>query len=190
MGPYYLTALVSLLGSIKRVSGSTRITFPTRKITSQPKFGTMIKVDTPTHLAGTVDFAGGAIGTLIMSFDTWCANLPRIEIHGTAASLSIPDPNGFGGEVKMFTPAKGEWQDVPLTHGYTDNWRGLGVADMAAAIRGKRTHRANGDMAAHVLEVMQSFEASSDAGKHIKIKSACERPAAMPAGLKEGTIDL
>lgn len=190
MGPYYLTGLINLLGPVRRVSGSCRITFPQRTITSQPKYGTKVKVEVPTHYAGALDFVSGAVGTLIMSFDVWAGNLPRIEIYGTEGSLSVPDPNGFGGEVKLFTPANKEWRPVPLTHSYTENWRGVGVADMAAAIRNKRDHRASGALALHVLDVMQSFAESSKAGRHIAIKNQCKRPAALPVGLRDGQVEL
>ncbi|MDI6828220.1 MAG: Gfo/Idh/MocA family oxidoreductase, partial [Armatimonadota bacterium] len=131
MGPYYLTALVNLIGPVRRVTGSARITFPERIIGSEPKRGTVIKVDVPTHVAGVMDFANGAVGTIITSFDVWAANLPRIEIYGTEGSLSVPDPNTFGGPVRIRRAGDKEWADVPLSHGYAENSRGLGVADMA-----------------------------------------------------------
>lgn len=99
MGPYYLTALISLMGPIKRVTGSARITFPERLITSEPKYGTKISVDVPTHVAGIMDFESGAIGTILTSFDVWGSQLPRIEVYGTTGSMIVPDPNTFGGPV-------------------------------------------------------------------------------------------
>ncbi len=189
MGPYYLTALVSLIGPVKRVTGSARTTFPERTITSQPKFGQKIQVNTPTHVAGVMDFASGAVGTIITSFDVWPANLPRIEIYGTAGSLSVPDPNTFNGPVRLWTPETKEWTEVPLTHGYTKNSRGLGVADMAYAIRSGRPHRANGDLAYHVLDVMHAFLDASRENRHVEVTSTCERPAPLPVGLTEGTLD-
>lgn len=188
MGPYYLTALVALLGPAKRVTGSTRITFPERTITSAPKFGTQVVVDVPTHVAGIVDFANGAIGTIITSFDVWAAELPRIEIYGTLGSLSVPDPNGFGGPIKMLRPGSG-WSEIPLSHGYADNSRGIGVADMAYALRSGRTHRASGDLAYHVLDIMHAFHDASDAGKHIQLQSTCARPQPLPMGLRHGLLD-
>ena len=123
MGPYYLTALVNLLGPVKRVTGSARITFPERTITSQPKNGTVITVDTPTHIAGVMDFAGGAVVTIIQSFDVWAHGLPCIEIYGTEGSLKVPDPNGFGGPVLVRKPGQGDWTEAPLTHSYAANSR-------------------------------------------------------------------
>lgn len=188
MGPYYLTALVNLLGPIKRVAGSARITYPERTITSQPKYGKVIKVETPTHLSGVVDFASGAIGTLIMSFDVWAATLPRIEIFGTQGTLSVPDPNCFGGPVMIKRAGAEQWSEIPLTHA-GDTGRGIGVADMAHGIVYGRPHRANGALAYHVLDVMQAFEDSSKSGRHIDIQSTVERPAPLPLNLKPGTLD-
>jgi len=189
MGPYYLTALVNLMGPVKRVTGSARITFPERIITSQPLYGTIIKVNTPTHVAGIMDFAGGAIGTIITSFDVWAHELPRIEIYGAEGSLSVPDPNTFDGPVRIRRASAKEWSEIPLTHGYTENSRGLGVADMAYALCSGRPHRASGEMAYHVLEVMHAFLASSREGKHIEITSRCSRPAPLPLGLRKGELD-
>lgn len=179
IGPYYLTALVSMLGPVGRLTGSTRISFQERLITSQPLAGTKIKVNTPTHVTGVLDFVSGPVATVITSFDVWAANLPRIEIYGSEGSLSLPDPNTFGGPVRVKLATDEEWQDVPLTHAHTEESRGLGVRDMAAAIRENRPHRANGEMAFHVLDLMQSFEEASISGKHIEIQSRCERPAAL-----------
>lgn len=185
MGPYYLTALASLLGPVRRVSGSARITFPERTITSQPRYGAAIPVTTPTHIAGVFDFASGLVGTIITSFDVWSSNLPRIEIYGTQGSLSVPDPNTFGGPVRVRRAGAEAWSELPLTHGYTENSRGIGLAEMAYALRAGRPHRANGDLAYHVLDVMQAFEESSEQGQHIEITSHCARPAPLLPGLLE-----
>jgi len=189
MGPYYLTALVALIGPVRRVTGSTRITFPERTITSQPKAGTKVKVDVPTHVVGVLDFANGAIGNIITTFDVWAAELPRIEIYGTEGSLSVPDPNGFGGPVRLRRAGEKEWTEVPLTHGYAENSRGIGVADMAYGLRTGRPHRAGGALAYHVLDIMHAIHDASDKGKHIEPKSTCDRPAPLPTGLREGTLD-
>ena len=180
MGPYYLTTLIHLLGPARRVAASTRISFPERLITSQPHSGEKIKVNTSTHVAGVVDFVSGPVATIITSFDVWAANLPRVEIYGAEGSLSVPDPNTFNGPVRVRRAADKEWRDAPLTHGFTDNSRGLGVADLAAAIRSNRPHRANGAMAYHVLDLMHAFDESSQSGRHVEIASQCNRPAALP----------
>lgn len=189
MGPYYLTALVNLLGPVKRVTGMTAISFPERTITSAPHFGTRIQVEVPTHVAGTLEFSSGAIGTLVTSFDVWAHEMPFIEIYGTEGSLSVPDPNSFGGPVRIRRANADPWQEVPLTHGYADNSRAIGVADMAYALRSGRPHRASGEMAYHVLDLMHAFHDSAQEGRHIAIESTCERPAPLPMGLREGILD-
>jgi predicted dehydrogenase len=179
VGPYYLTALVSMLGPVRRLTGSARISFPERLITSQPLAGARIKVNTPTHVTGVLDFVSGPVATVIASFDVWAANLPRIEIYGSEGSLSLPDPNTFRGPVRVKSATDEEWRDVQLTQGHTENSRGLGVRDLVAAIREQRPHRASAEMAFHVLDLMQAFEEASSSGQHIEIQSRCERPAAL-----------
>lgn len=180
MGPYYLTALVSLLGPATSVSGSARITYPQRTITSEPLNGTKISVEVPTHVTGWVNFACGAVATVMTSFDVWAAELPRIEIYGSEGTLSVPDPNIFGGPVRLFSSSSGEWKEVPVTRRFAENSRGLGVADMATGIANNSPHRASGELASHVLEIMESFETSSDSGQKVDLTSTCERPEALP----------
>ncbi|HEX8833584.1 MAG TPA: Gfo/Idh/MocA family oxidoreductase [Abditibacteriaceae bacterium] len=189
MGPYYLTAMVHLLGPVRRVTASTRASFPQRKITSQPLFGTMVDVDVDTHIAGVLDFHSGPIATLITSFDVYHADLPRIEIFGSLGTLSVPDPNSFGGPVRLRLANTDEWKEIPLTHGYSDNSRGIGLADMIQASRSGRKHRASGELAYHVLDLMHSFHDASREGRHIEMQSTCERPAPLPMGLHDGELD-
>ena len=189
MGPYYLTALVALMGPVKRVTGSARISFPERTITSKKKFGQKVEVEVPTHVTGVLDFASGAIGTITTSFDVWAAEVPRIEIFGTEGTLSVPDPNGFGGVPKVKRMGASEWSNVPLTHGYADNARGIGPADMASAIAGNRPHRASGELAFHVLDIMHAVHDASNNGQHVDLESTCECPAPMPMALLNGLLD-
>ncbi|HTQ09124.1 MAG TPA: Gfo/Idh/MocA family oxidoreductase, partial [Fimbriimonadaceae bacterium] len=179
MGPYYLTALVNLIGPIRRVSGSTRVTFPTRTITSEPKKGKVIEVETATHVAGIMDFANGAIGEITTSFDVWHAKLPCITIYGTEGSMIVPDPNGFGGEILVRRSTDADWEAKPLTHGFAENARGVGVLDIAYAIAENRPHRASGELAYHVLDAMHSFEDSSRSGRHVELAGAVAQPAAL-----------
>jgi predicted dehydrogenase len=179
MGPYYLTALVSLLGPVVRVSGSTQKGLKERTITSEPRNGEMIAVDVPTHIAGTLDFSGGAVGTIIMSFDVYSHTLPFIEIYGTEGSLRVPDPNTFGGPVFVSRFRSETWSEIPLLKSYCENSRGLGITDMAEAITEGRPHRANGDLACHVLEVMHGIHDASASDHYYQVKSSCERPAPM-----------
>lgn len=182
MGPYYLTALIAMLGPVRRVTGSTHMAFPERTITSQLKYGTKITVNTPTHVAGMLDFASGAVGTIITSFDIWSHQLPHIEVYGTEGTLSVPDPNTFGGSVYLRHAHEKDGCEIPLSHGYTKNHRGIGVADMAYAMRSGRPHRASGEMAYHVLDIMQAFHDASREGRHIELTSQCTRPAPLQAG--------
>lgn len=181
MGPYYLTALIALLGPIKRLAGSTQVSYPERTISSEPKAGTIIPVSTPTHIAGTIDFASGAIGTITTSFDAFGgSSLPPIEIYGSEGTLLVPNPNTFGGPVQLRRKGEQAFTEVPLTHQYGDNSRGLGVADMAAAILNNRPHRTNGQLAAHVLEAMHGFHDSSESGTYYHMQSSCKRPEPLP----------
>jgi predicted dehydrogenase len=180
MGPYYLTALTALLGPVRRVTGSARASFPERTIGSGPRKGEKIPVQIPTHIAGIMDFQAGAVGTILTSFDVWAAQLPRIEIYGSEGSLSVPDPNMLGGTPRIWRD--GSWSDLPITHRYTEPHRGIGVADMAYAIRESRPHRASGQLAYHVLDLMHAFHDASEKGEHVTMESTAERPAALPAG--------
>ncbi|MBW3622255.1 MAG: Gfo/Idh/MocA family oxidoreductase [Armatimonadetes bacterium] len=180
MGPYYLTALTVLLGPVRRVTGSARASFPERTIGSGAKKGQKIPVVIPTHIAGIMDFEAGPVGTILTSFDVWAANLPRIEIYGSEGTLSVPDPNMLGGTPRIFRD--GAWNDLEITHHYTEPHRGIGVADMAYALRQERDHRASGRLAYHVLDLMHAFHDASERGEHIEMESTVERPAPLPAG--------
>ncbi|MDR1469566.1 MAG: Gfo/Idh/MocA family oxidoreductase [Spirochaetaceae bacterium] len=205
MGPYYITALVSLLGPVSAVSGSTAISFENRLITSEPKRGKTIAVETPTHVSALLDFQSGAMVSMIMSFDVWSHSLPYIEIYGSEGTMQVGDPNFFLSPVRIKRHRAEEWQTIPLFdsvdfigsveeqgegHGSrmplhnryvrdnwpacehwfaNNNWRGIGVADMALAIGEKRPHRASGNLAIHVLEVMTRILESGETGKRLAI---------------------
>lgn len=188
MGPYYLTALINLMGPVRRVTGSAQVSFPERIATSKEKNGLKITVEVPTYVAGIMDFASGAVGTIITSFDTWSHNLPLIEIYGSEGSMNVPDPNNFGGKVLVRRWDEKEWREIKLSHS-DEIGRGTGVADMAYAIRIGRAHRASGQLAFHVLDLMQSFHEASTQGTHVTVTSTVTQPAALPIGLAKGTLD-
>ncbi|MSP14167.1 MAG: Gfo/Idh/MocA family oxidoreductase [Chloroflexi bacterium] len=189
MGPYYLTALAVLIGPVRRVTGMARITFPERMITSQPLSGAKIQVRVPTHVTGLLEFANGAIGNITTTFDVWAGELPRIEIYGTEGTLSVPDPNGFRGPIRVWRPDTKEWRDIPLSHGHIENSRGIGVADMAYALRSGRPHRANGDLAYHVLDIMHAIHDAAREGRQVDLQSTVTRPAPLPSDLPENILD-
>jgi predicted dehydrogenase len=180
MGPYYITTLVVLLGAARRVAGISRITRPVRTITSEPKRGQQITVETPTHITGAIEFQNGALATVIMSFDVWAHRLPCIEVYGTEGTLGVPDPNGFGGPVLLRKAGESEWREIPLTHPYAEQYRSLGLAEMIRAIQEGRPNRLNGQLAYHVLDIMLAFNDSSAAGAHLVLESSCTPPAPMP----------
>jgi len=179
-GPYYLTALINLLGPVHRVTSSTARPWAER--------GFADIVRTPTHFAGILDFANGAIGTLVITSDFYGTGLPHIEVYGTEGSLRCIDPNNFGGPLFLRKPESRELVPVDCQFGYNENSRGVGIADMAAAMRSGRPHRANGQMAYHVVDIVHALHESSERGQHIILESTCERPAPLPEGLRDWTI--
>jgi predicted dehydrogenase len=188
MGPYYLTAIVHLLGPVQKVAAMARSSFPERLVTSKARYGETIVVEVPTHVSGTLQLHSGAIATVITSFDCWGHELPRIEIYGSEGSLSVPDPNHFIGPVRLRRPGSQEWEDMPLSHS-DEVLRGVGVADMAYGLRHGRDHRASGELAYHVLDVMHTFYDSSDQERQLKVESSCAQPRPLPAGLPLGQLD-
>ena len=188
MGPYYLTDLINLMGPAKRVTGMTAMSHSQRTITSEKKNGQVIDVEVPTHVNGLIEFANGAIGNIVTSFDVWGSTLPSIEVYGKKGALSVPDPNGFGGPVRL-KKAGEDWQDIEIGETYADNARGVGVSDMAAAILSGRDSRTSGELATHVLDIMHAIQDSSDSGSHVDLVTTCKQPAALPVDLKDGELD-
>jgi predicted dehydrogenase len=178
MGPYYVTALINLLGPVRKVSGMAKISRAERTITSEKKNGQKIKVETHTHIQGMMEFAGGAIGTIITSFDVTAHQMPWVEIYGTEGTLRVPDPNCFGGEPLIGNGKS--WEKLPLTFGFAENSRGVGVSDMANALLNKKNYRPKGELAFHALDIMQSFIESSDSGRAMTLASTCAKPDPMP----------
>lgn len=177
LGPYYLTALVSLLGPVKELVGTAKTTHPTRVIPIGPRRGEVLSVEVPTHVSGILEFARGCSVSITTSYDVsgGSSHIP-IEIYGTEGTLQIPDPNLFGGVIRFRRRRDDSWSEVPQLFGYSENSRGLGVADMAAAMALGVAHRANGEMAFHVLEVMHGIYRSAESGQVYTVKNLCKRP--------------
>jgi predicted dehydrogenase len=190
MGPYYLSALVTLLGPVASVLATGQIGFEERTVTTpgSPAQGQSIKVETLTNVHALLDFASGAHVTFLASWDVWKHSMPPIELHGQKASLRLPDPNWFGGDL-LIAGKDEDWRTIhtdsktfgkknwPATTAKFANDRGLGLADMARAIVDKRAHRANGEVALHVLAVMAGILEAAKEGRRAEISQACDRPS-------------
>jgi len=189
MGPYYLTALINLMGSVKEVCAMTNKTFEKRTITSAPKFGEVVDVEVPTHVNGLLRFDNGAVGTIITSFDVWNSSLPRIEIYGTKGSLMVPDPNTFGGPVLLSTLDGSGFKEIPLTHIYAGNSRGIGVADMAQCIiDSSLSNKASGALANHVLEIMCAMDTSNNNKMTYDMTTTYKRAEPLSSNLVKGYV--
>ncbi|MEM9603271.1 MAG: Gfo/Idh/MocA family oxidoreductase [Pseudomonadota bacterium] len=198
LGPYYLSAMVFLLGPIAQVAGMTKRTFDRRQIENGPRDGEWMPVEVDTHVNTLMAFESGVLGSMMISFDVWDSETPRLEIYGEDGSLCVPDPdpvhgaNVFEGEVWYRTrdtarwthqprpSGRASWQIAPNSHGFNYNARGLGLLEMADAIRTKRSPRANAALAYHTLEAMLGVFKSQRLGEFVSVNSRCERPALLP----------
>ena len=188
IGPYFVTCLVNLLGPIESVTAVTGKGAATR-VGGPDTVPHVYPVNVDTHQTGVLKFVNGTLVTMVQSFEVHAHTHAPLEIYGSEGSIALPNPNIFGGPVKVFRPDQGnEWREMALSHGYCENSRSVGVADMVMALREKRPHRASGALAYHVLEVMLAVCESSRQGRAVEIKSRCERPAPLPLGLRDGEI--
>ncbi len=184
MGPYYLTALINLLGPATRVVGATRKVFD-----EALQFGNKVTVESPTHVASLIEFSHGVICQFLTSSDVYGTGLPFIEIYGTEGTLRCPDPNYFPGPVYLRKPDSKELIELACKHSYNQDSRGVGMADLAVAIESGRPQRASGEMAAHVVDILNAIHESADEGRRIELRTTCARPAALPPDLPDWTID-
>lgn len=192
MGPYYFTTLMSLFGPAKRVNGLAAITYPERTVQSEksPRYQERFPCEVETFISGGVEFESGVMANVTTTWDLpfpyWESGFPILTVFGSKGTLILPDPNTFGGDGgSPVTPAgnfvklrigAGEWEEVPLKYGFTENSRGLGLADMAWCIRNGGTPRVNGEGSLHVLEMMLGILESSASGRHHIMESTCVRP--------------
>ncbi len=209
MGPYYVTALINLLGEAKGVMGMTKKSFSDRIITSEPHYGEHIDVTTDTYLTGSILFSSGAIAQIFTTFDVYYTMQPHFEVYGTKGTLAVPDPNTFGGSILLYRPedhANGpatdpglakrsatdpyvHFKEIPLMFDYRENSRALGLSDMCKAIETGRNWRANYKQQLHVLEIMTSFSKSSASGKFIELTTKFERAEPMKNNPMHGILD-
>lgn len=182
MAPYYLTALVSLLGPVAEVRAQARTTWSERTVTSPERRGQRIPVRTPTHIAGVLTMAQGAVVSVTFSFDVWHHQLPWGEIYGSGGTLWIPDPNTFGGPVRWAGPEQSEPQAVPMGPGPVTESRGLGLLDLVHALAEDRPPRLDGQLGLHVLEVMEALLIAGTTGGAQTLRSTANRPDPLLAG--------
>ena len=180
IGPYYITALVNLLGGINRVYGYGSASYPTRLITAEPHKGEIIEVNTPTHIESFLHFDSGVVVSLLTSFDIYSTKQTNIEIYGTKGTLYVPDPNWFGGKIDFFDGETQQMKEFSLEFDYSENSRCLGLWDMARAIEGSsKVSRTTCKQTFHVLEVMCAIMKSAECDMPVKLESRFEREAPM-----------
>jgi predicted dehydrogenase len=187
MAPYYLTSLVTLLGPVLRVSGVATRSTRERTIATGPAAGTVIPVDIDTHVSAILEHENGVTSTVTVSFEVWQSRAPLFELYGTAGTIAVPDPNRFSDPVEVWTTDATEWREVPVSAGYADAGRGFGLADMARAIETNRPHRASGELAFHVLEIMDAVMRAAHEHRVIEVASTAPRPESVPLGATPGT---
>jgi predicted dehydrogenase len=179
MGPYYLTALVALLGPVATVAATARKARDVRVIGSGPKAGTEFPVEVPTHVTALLEFTGGSGATATFSCDS-PHHRQSVEIIGADAALSLPDPNNFSGPLLIRTVTDSEWRELPVEG--TEAGRGIGVLDMARSLRTGSPHRASGDLAMHVLDVMAAVTDSAERGSFRAVTSVAGKTEPLPPG--------
>ncbi|MGR3662386.1 MAG: Gfo/Idh/MocA family protein [Paracoccaceae bacterium] len=187
MAPYYLSTMINFLGPVKRVSAMGARPQDDRVIATGPRAGERVPVQVLTHVAGVMEFDSGAIVQIVTSFDVKGHRHSPLEIYGSEGSMIIPDPNRYGGDVELLED--GEWVAQPLDHAHgDDDYRGIGLADMAEAIVQGRPHRASGEFALHVQEVIEALIGSAESGDRVDLVTRCERPAPIAAGGALGVL--
>ncbi len=187
LGPYYLCNLIQLLGPVKQVSSFASIVRETRTIANGPRDGEEIPVETPTTIHSLLSFESGAIITLLASWDVWSNEHPIMELYGSEGTMNIPDPNWFGGVLKVKSRDDDEatehaWEHpfaVPNFEEVHANYRGAGLADMALSILAGQDHRCGAEFATHVIEVMAAILTAGETNRVLTMSTRCERPEAL-----------
>jgi len=179
MGPYYLTAIVAIVGPVRRVAGFASTRAIERTIATGPRAGERFAVTTPTHVSAALELEGGVTASLVTSFDAIDRYVCDLEIHGTEGTLALPDPNAFEGPLRIRI-GRGDWQDAPFGSRGAADARGLGLHDLVEAIAEDRPHRASGQLALHVVDVARSILRAAEERRVIEIESQVEKPQSLP----------
>lgn len=179
MGPYYLTAIVSLLGPVARVAGFASTRTRERTIEIGPRAGERFPVATPSHATAAMELESGATANLVASFETNGQYVCDLEIHGSEGVIAFPDPNGFDGPLRMRRGREG-WQDVPFAARGDRDARGIGLHELVEAIAADRPERASGSLGLHVVEVARGILIAAAESRIVEIDSRAHRPEAMP----------
>lgn len=183
MGPYYLSTLVQLMGPATRVVARGSQARASRVIGSGPRAGESFPVEVPTHVAALIDFENGTTAQSTFSFQSSRPRVGVVEIAGTEGTLSLPDPNMFDGELRIWRDGMMEESDAEVIAAVGSTFsRGAGVVELARAIRAGRPERASGEFAFHVLDLMVSIQQSAETdGSALAIASSVTLPPALPA---------
>lgn len=187
IGPYDLTGVITFFGPIESVNAMAQKSDESYTVTQGPAKGDTYPVETYTHVACNLRTQSGVMVSMLHSFDSPAGDT-AFKVHGEKASLEVPDLNTFGGEVKVLDLYAEEWETQPHTHN-VEVGRGIGVADLARAIRTGHPHRASGALGLHVLDVMETVFAAADSGQTLKVKSTVDQPAPLTPGLALGAMD-
>jgi predicted dehydrogenase len=179
MGPYYLTAIVTLLGPIARVAGFASTLNPERTIRVGPRAEQRFSPTTPTHVSSAMELESGATANLVASFEASQRYVCDLEIHGREGVIALPDPNAFRGALRLRVN-RGEWEEVPYASGGSREARGIGLQDLAEAVGEERTPRASGRLAAHVVDVARSTLQTAAEGRTVEVKTRADRPDPLP----------
>ena len=194
MGPYFFTTLVNLLGPVKNVRSRGKKFADQREYLVGPKKGKSFNVDISTSVMLDIEFANEAIVQGFISFDVQNHARNHMELYGTKGSLVVPDPNMFGGPVLLSRELGSEWQEFSVEDKYLgktniinhsgrsneapkqSNYRGVGLSEMIYSIENNIQHRCNGDLALHVLDIIESTIIASETKKEVSLRSTCEQP--------------
>ena len=180
MGPYYLSAIVALLGPVRRVAGFASMRTRERTIEIGPRTGERFAAATPTHAAASMELESGVTANLVASFEATGQYICDLEVHGTEGVLALPDPNAFAGPLRLKQGRAG-WQEVPVAARDGRDARGIGLHELVEAIAAGRPARASGRFGLHVVEVARGILRSAEEGRAIEIESRVDQPEAMPA---------